>query len=63
MTGSSSANGITTARALRIATPSVRARAGKSVSAAWALSRGRIAVARDTVITECGTITIRNVSE
>lgn len=55
MNGSRRANGTTTTSAVRIVLTRVRARAGRSSAAACEESRGRIAVASDTVITECGT--------
>ena len=63
MNGSSSANGMTTASAVRSVSLRVLATPGRSSSAARAERRGRIAVASETVTIECGTIMIRNVEE
>ncbi len=63
ITGSRAANGITTASAVRSVSVSEWATPCRSSSAARAESRGRIAVASDTVTTECGTIMMRNVEE
>ena len=62
-TGMSAAKGRMTASAELSAPTSVWPRARRSPLAACADSRGRIAVASDTVMTECGTITIRNAVE
>ena len=64
MNGSSSANGTTTASAVRSVSRERAGHAGAGRrSAARAESRGRIAVASETVTIECGTIMIRNVEE
>ena len=63
MNGISRANGTTTTSAVRIVL-SQGARERRVVrAAACAESRGRIAVARETVMIECGTITTRNAEE
>ena len=63
MNGISRANGTTTTSAVRIVLTRVRASAASSRAAACAESRGRIAVARDTVMIECGTSATRNAEE
>ena len=64
ITGSSSANGMISAYAVRSVDATLRGRRPRrSASAAKADSRGSIAVASETVAIECGTITSRNALE
>ena len=62
-TGMSKANGTISANAMRKVLAKELASPGRSPSAARPDSRGRIAVARDTVTIEWGTMTIRNAVE
>jgi hypothetical protein len=63
MTGSRAANGTTTTSAVRSVPASSVPSPVRSVAVARLDRAGRIAVASDTVMTECGTIMMRKAAE